>query len=207
MQRVLLLNALASMVALAVAYPMSGEMMAVAKREEEAIGAYLTNPYDEDKKRGKYSWPSPKMRLLVSTSQLLTTTRNAATEEEEEAIGAYLTNPYDEDKKRGKSEDEAAAEDEATGMYFPLHYDDKKRGKFSWLSPKMRLLVSTSRSPTMTRNAATEEEEEAIGAYLTNPYDEDKKRAEDEAAGVYFTITYDDKKRGKYSWPSATPRC
>ncbi|KAG2134402.1 uncharacterized protein EDB93DRAFT_1254522 [Suillus bovinus] len=62
MQRFFLLNALASMVALAVAYPMSGEIMgpSVAKREDvapedEAAGVYFPISYDDDdKKRGKY---------------------------------------------------------------------------------------------------------------------------------------------------------
>ncbi|KIK42007.1 hypothetical protein CY34DRAFT_12639 [Suillus luteus UH-Slu-Lm8-n1] len=63
MQRSLLLNALASMVALAVAYPMSGEMMGpVAKREEEARGVYFPISYDEKERRGKYSRPSVTLR-------------------------------------------------------------------------------------------------------------------------------------------------
>jgi hypothetical protein len=30
--------------------------------EDEAAGVYFTITYDEDKKRGKYSWPSATLR-------------------------------------------------------------------------------------------------------------------------------------------------
>ncbi|KAG1722555.1 hypothetical protein EDD22DRAFT_974568 [Suillus occidentalis] len=105
------------MMALAVAYPMSGEIMgqsSVAKREaleistydqtiraeEEAAGVYFTISY-EDKKRGKYSWPSMKMRRLMLPSVATTTVppRRAATEEE--AVG-YSSLFYNEGQKRGK---------------------------------------------------------------------------------------------------------
>ncbi|KAG1827228.1 uncharacterized protein BJ212DRAFT_39829 [Suillus subaureus] len=79
MQRSLLLNALVSMVALAVAYPMPGVITgsSVAKRKNEAAsGVYFPISYDDDKKRS-----------------------------EDEALGVYFPISYDDDKKR--SEDEA----------------------------------------------------------------------------------------------------
>ncbi|KAG1782561.1 hypothetical protein EV702DRAFT_1275094 [Suillus placidus] len=97
MQRSLLLNALASMVVLAVAYPIIIVIniqyhVAVAKREDEARGVYFPISYDDDKKRCK-------TKLLGSTSRLATTTtRSAATEDE--ALGVYFPISYDDDKKR-----------------------------------------------------------------------------------------------------------
>ncbi|KAG2745727.1 hypothetical protein P692DRAFT_2060059 [Suillus brevipes Sb2] len=109
----LLLNALTSMVALAVAYPMSGEMMghsSVAKREEEAGAIYR---YDEKR----------------------------SVRAEEEAAGVYFTITYDEDKKRAEDEEASAdfccydddrtgrskrSEEEAVG-YATLQYNEGQK--------------------------------------------------------------------------------
>ncbi|KAG1772734.1 hypothetical protein EDD22DRAFT_947300 [Suillus occidentalis] len=184
------------MVALAVAYPMSGEMMAVAKREEEARGVYFPISY-EDKKRGKYSWSSLRGQealqvfMAVSNTAMLTylSSRRRGcwrllpdqlrgqealqvfkAVAEDEAAGVYFPISY-EDKKR--------AEDEAAGVYFPISYEDKKRGKYSWPRRRgcWRLLSDQLRG------------QEARQVFIVV--------TEDEAAGVYFPISYEDKKRSK----------
>ncbi|KAG2158179.1 uncharacterized protein EDB93DRAFT_1100412 [Suillus bovinus] len=116
MQRFFLLNALASMVALAAAYPMSGEITGHCDRSQaRECGPWQVSSTPKTQLLGfpsplpttAMTRSAPKARLLGFPSLLPTTamTRSAAStiDSEDEAAGISFTTTYDgDDQKRGK---------------------------------------------------------------------------------------------------------